>query len=533
MIAPATRPRRLYLIGCGPESPADATVAELGFKAFNLARIERLGVPVPEAFVLGTSWCREFLALGGRLPEGTRPQLMAALAQLESKTGFSFGGARRPLLVSVRSGAPVSMPGMLETVLNVGLCSETIPGFLRLSGSPRLVFDAYRRLIECYAEVVARLETWPFAEARREALENAGVVHMNELDFRALRDLAQRYLELYEAAAGGPFPQSPIEQLEGAIAAVFRSWQGAKARYYREAHGIDDNLGTAACVQRMVFGNAGGTSGAGVGFTRDPATGEQALYFDYVANAQGDDVVSGRTGVDRYEAERLPAAILEELTELSRLLEREFRDAQEFEFTVQDGQLFMLQTREAKRTPLAALRIAVELAEAGLLSAAEARERVASLKPEQLETVSLKDAQSVQPLATGISASVGVATGAAVCDAQRAIARAAAGEAVILVREDLTTVDIQALEVAAGVLATRGARTAHAAVVARQLGKVCIVGCTGLEVRTDQGEMRFGAARIAEGTELTLDAQSGRVYQGRIPVVRSRPEDLLARLAKL
>jgi len=523
----------LHLIGCGPQNQAPGTVAELGFKAYNLARLARLGVPVPPAFVLGTDWCRDFLERGGRLPEDTRTQLSGALHHLEAASGLSFGSARRPLLVSVRSGAPVSMPGMLETVLDVGLCSSTLPGFLRQSGNPHLVWDSYRRLIECYAEIVAGLDGAPFAAARREALASAGAAALGELDFRALRALAQRELELYAAGSGHGFPQSPIGQLEGAIAAVFRSWDGAKARFYREAHGIDAALGTAVTVQRMVFGNGGGTSGAGVGFTRNPATGRAELYLDYVANAQGEDVVSGRTEVIRSAADELPEHIAEELAELSTLLEREFGDAQEFEFTVENDELFVLQTRDAKRTPLAALRIAVELAESGIITAAQARERVAKLAPEQLDVVELAGTESAELLATGVSAGVGVATGAAVCDAARAIERARTGEPVILVREDIATSDIAALEAAAGLLAARGARTAHAAVVARQLGKACIVGCTGLEIESDRRALRFGSRRLMEGEVLTLEAAMGRVYAGALAVARHRPEDLLARLAKL
>jgi pyruvate,orthophosphate dikinase len=505
----------------------------LGFKAYNLARIARLGVRVPAAFVLGTAWCREFQALGGQLPPDTREQLLAALRQLEASSGLGFGSTRRPLLVSVRSGAPVSMPGMLETVLDVGLCTTTLPGFLRLSGNPRLVWDSYRRLIECYAEIVAGLDSAPFAAARQEALASAGASTVGELDFRALRALAQRELELYQAAADHAFPQSPIEQLEQAVAAVFRSWDAPKARFYRDAHGIDAALGTAVTVQRMVFGNGGGTSGAGVGFTRNPATGGAELYLDYAPNAQGEDVVSGRTELARASAERLPGHIVEELGELATLLEHEFRDAQEFEFTVENSELFVLQTRDAKRTPLAALRIAVEFAESGLQAAARAREQVALLPPDQLETTELAGAGSAELLATGVPASIGVASGVAVCDTQRAIERARGGEAVILVREDVVTSDISALEVTAGLLSARGARTAHAAVVARQLGKVCIVGCTGLEIEPGARALHFGPRRVAEGEWLTLDAATGRVYAGELPIVRHRADDLLARLAQL
>jgi pyruvate,orthophosphate dikinase len=355
-----------------------------------------------------------------------------------------------------------------------------------------------------------------------------------ELDFRALRALAQRELELYQAGAEQLFPQSPVEQLEQAIGAVFRSWDGEKAKFYRRSHGIDSALGTAVTVQRMVFGNAGGTSGAGVGFTRDPATGSAQLYLDYAPNAQGEDVVSGRTLlVGATPAETLPAHIHQELTQLAALLEQEFRDVQEFEFTVENEKLYILQTRDAKRTPLAALRIAVELAESGLVTAAQARERVAKLPTDQLETVELAGTESVEPLATGIPASIGVASGVAVCDPLRAIERARAGEAVILVRDGVATGDIAALEVAAGLLAVGGARTAHAAVVARQLGKACIVGCAGLEIESDQRTLRFGSQRLAEGDMLTLDATTGRVYAGILQILRRRPLELLDRLAKL
>ncbi|HUO96846.1 MAG TPA: PEP/pyruvate-binding domain-containing protein [Steroidobacteraceae bacterium] len=523
--------RRLYLIGCGPNDARAGTLDELGFKAYNLARLARLGAPVPPAFVLDTNWCRAFRAAGGALPDGTRTELAAALAQLEAASGLGFGSARRPLIVAVRSGAPVSMPGMLETVLNVGLCDATVPGLVRLTGNPRLVWDSYRRLIEAYAEIVAMLAPAPFAALRQAALAQAEARTLAEVDFRGLRALVERELETYAALAGEPFPQVPLAQLEAAVVAVWRSWDGDKARWYRGAHAIDAALGTAVTVQRMVFGNAGGTSGAGVGFTRDPSTGAAALYLDYAPNAQGEDVVAGRTALGSDPAAEIAAPIREELVELAQLLEHEFRDAQEFEFTVENGELYVLQTRDAKRTPLAALEIAVALGEAGLLSPAQARARVAALDPERLASVEL--AAPADPLATGVPASVGVASGAAVFDPARALERARRGEPVVLLREDVTTADIAALEAAVGLVAARGARTAHAAVVARQLGKACIVGCQALTIDPGQRAAWFGTERIAEGELLTIDAGSGRVYRGSLPVVRRRPEALWRRLAAL
>jgi pyruvate, orthophosphate dikinase len=525
--------RHLYLIGCGPNEAPRGTVAELGFKAFNLAQLARRGVPVPPAFVLGTGWCRAFQARGNALPEGARAELVAALRQLEAASGLGFGSSRRPLLVAVRSGAPVSMPGMMQTVLNVGLCEATVPGMIRLTGNPRLVWDSYRRLIESYADTVAGAATEPFAAARQAALAAAEVATLQELDFRALRALACRELELYAAVAGQPFPQLPLDQLEHAVAAVLRSWDGAKARWYRAAHGIDHGLGTAVTVQRMVFGNAGGTSGAGVGFTRNPSTGAAELYLDYAANAQGEDVVAGRTALASGGADRLPEPVGDELVELAALLEHEFRDAQEFEFTVENGELFVLQTRAAKRTPPAALAIAVALAEAGLITPAEARARVAALDPDRLATPELVGAVSATPLASGIGASIGVASGVAIFDPGRAIERARAGEAVILLREEVATDDIAALEAAAGLVAARGARTAHAAVVARQLGKACIVGCRELAVDADGRGGRLGTHRVREAELLTVDAGTGRIYAGALPVVRRQPEDLMRRLAAL
>ncbi len=526
--------RRLYLIGCGSTDAPRGELGELGFKAYNLARLARLGVPVPPAFVLGTGWCRAYQAQGGALPADTTAELTAALRHIETASGLGFGSRRRPLLVSVRSGAPVSMPGMMETVLNVGLTETTLPGLLRLTGNPRLVWDSYRRLIESYAEIVDGLAPGPFIAARREALATAGAATLAELDFRALRELAARELELFAAAAGRPFPQTPLEQLEHAIAAVLRSWDGPKARFYRTAHAIDARVGTAVTVQRMVFGNAGGTSGAGVGFTRDPATGAAQLYADYVPNAQGEDVVAGRTGLEGGAGiQRLPEAARDELAELAQLLEHEFRDAQEFEFTLENGALFVLQTREAKRTPLAALAIAVALGEAGLVTPAEARSRVAALDPERLVTLELAGAESATPLATGVAASIGVASGVAVFEPVRAIERARAGEAVILLREEVATADIAALEAAAGLVAARGARTSHAAVIARQLGKACVVGCASLAIDADARAGHFGAERVAEGDPLTVDAGSGRIYAGTLPVARRRPDALLARLEAL
>ena len=523
--------RQVYLIGCGPDGSALGPAAAMGFKAFNLARMAQLGIAVPAAFVLGTSYCREFLGAGGTLSDEARDQIQSCVRRLEAASGLGLGSARRPLLLSVRSGAPVSMPGMMDTVLNVGLCDSTLPGLLRLTGNPRLAWDSYRRLVHGFAEVVEGARAEPFAAAAREELQLGGTDRLDRLDFRSLRSLATRFLDIYAEVVGRPFPQSPAEQLDAAVAAVFRSWNSAKAVAYRRANDISGELGTAVTVQQMVFGNAGGSSGAGVAFTRDPATGENSLYLDFAFNAQGEDVVSGRTALEHGQdlARRLPQ-VHGELLALKEQLEAEFRDAQELEFTVQDGRLYLLQTRAAKRTPLAALRIAVEQLEAGLLSPAEAARNLAGLDPARIEIERVAGTGGDVPLARGVAASIGVASGRIAMDPARAVELARDGGPVLLLREDIATSDIVAIQAAAGILTTRGGRTSHAAVVARQLGKACIVGCTELSVGPNERTCSIAGRTLHEGDELCLDANTGAVFAGAPRITRERPTDLLQRL---
>jgi len=523
--------RQVFLIGCGPEASALGPVEAMGFKAFNLARMAQLGITVPAAFVLGTDYCREFLAAGGTLSEEAREQIRSCLRRLEAASGLGLGSPRRPLLLSVRSGAPVSMPGMMDTVLNIGLCDSTLPGLLRLTGNPRLAWDSYRRLVQGFAEVVQGARPEPFAAAASEELQRSGTERLDRLDFRGLRSLAMRFLDVYAEAVGEPFPQSPAEQLDAAAAAVFRSWNSEKAVAYRRANRISSDLGTAVTVQQMVFGNSGGSSGAGVVFTRDPATGENSLYLDFAFNAQGEDVVSGRTALEHGQdlARRLPR-VYEELLALKEQLEGEFRDAQELEFTVQDGQLFLLQTRAAKRTALAALRIAVEQLEAGLLTPTEAGRNLAGIDPAAIEIVHVAGTGGDAPLARGIAASIGVASGRIAMHPERAVELARDGGPVLLLREDIATSDIVAIQAAAGILTTRGGRTSHAAVVARQLGKACIVGCSELMIDPGERTCSIAGLTLHEGDHLCLDANTGAVFAGEPRITRERPTALLQRL---
>lgn len=523
-----------YVIAPGLVAPAPDP-QRMGFKAANLARMLLLDLPVPPAVVLGTAHCRALRtepdALRVRLPD----ILAEAIERLERATGLGFGAARRPLLVSVRSGAPVSMPGMMDTLLNIGLTETSLPGLLLATGNPRLVWDAWRRLIQQFAEVVHGAAAAPFDTVVAAACERAGVATANELDFQALRGVGADFLALYEELVGQRFPQRPEKQLRAAVEAVFASWDSPRAIEYRRLNGIDDGLGTAVTLQRMVFGNAGGTSGAGVGFTRDPATGADTPYLDFMFNAQGEDVVSGRHATSAAnDAPRLALAMPEVMARLGQvggILEDAFGDMQEYEFTVDNGRLFLLQTRTGKRTPWAALRIAVERVRAGRLKPDEALRRLDGIDLAAIVERRLAGG-SEGALARAVAAGIGVASGPLALDAAAARDFAARGRPAILVRDDVATTDIEGIAVAAGLLAARGSRTAHAAVVARQMDKVCLVGCAGLRCDPAARRIELGGQALAEGALLTLDANTGLVYAGAREVVEVRPAEWLAEVAR-
>jgi len=525
-------PKHFYLVASGQTPPHHKPTPEnMGSKAHNLLRMASIGLPVPAALVIGTHFTRS--------PEDCMlPLFSVGLPALESVTDMVFGDPRQPLIVSVRSGAPVSMPGMMETLLNVGLCEATLPGLLRQTGNPRLVWDAYRRLIATYGEVVAGLPGALFEEEIRRTTQGRDE---RLLDFSDLRDLSRRFLAMYLEHAGEPFPQEVRAQLSGAVHAVFASWQLPKAKSYREMHGIDDAMGTAVTIQRMVFGNSGCHSGAGVGFTRDPTSGNNQMWVDFLANAQGEDVVAGQRNAHGHAvlAQAAPDA-WNELQATALRLEQEFQDMQDFEFTVQDGALYMLQTRSGKRTPLASARIALDMLDEGLIKAEQALERTASLQDADLATQRLvtqnaetSEAGPVAPLAQATSACNGVVSGEIALDAQRVQERRAAGVAVVLVRQDAQTSDIAALDAAAGLLTHRGARTSHAAVVARQMNRVCLVACDNLHIDEARRVVRLGDRDFDEGDLITLDGNEGLVYAGQVAAVSVVDEVLLARLAAL
>lgn len=518
----------LYLIL--PQAPlAKGGAAEVGNKAWNLMRLAQAGLPVPPAFVLPTDWR---LRDGPARETALRQALTNGVARLEIAAGLKFGASRRPLLVSVRSGAAVSMPGMMETVLDVGLNGETVEALIGLTGNPRLAWDSYRRLVQGYAEVVADLPTAPFDALVAAALQREDAASERELDHRALRALTLSMLDCYRTLAGRDFPADPHEQLAAAAAAVFRSWDAPKAVSYRRLNGLSGLSGTAVTVQAMVFGNAGGASGSGVGFTRNPATGAREFYYDFQFNGQGEDVVAGRQRLGDHDRLRaaLPA-VFARLSEICRELEALFRDAQDFEFTIQSGTLFLLQTRRAKRTDWAALTIAADMVAEGLLTPAEALERLEGIDLQGVVRTRFAEPQP-QPLATALAAGVGVATGAIALDVEAVKRLAAEGEPALLVRRDTATTDIEGMALAAGILTASGGRTSHAAVVARQLGKVCLVGCKGLEIDLEKRQCRIGATLFDEGDFLSLDGNSGAVYPGRLAPLTERPERALGAIAE-
>jgi pyruvate,orthophosphate dikinase len=526
---------KVFSIDAETVQPAADLVGEVGNKAFNLMRLAALGLPVPPAFVLSTAYCRAWTANDRRPPADLGATLGVHVRRIENLTGLVFGDERRPLLLSVRSGAAASMPGMMDTMLNIGLTPRTLPGLIETTGNPRLAWDSLRRLVQSFAETVKERPGAAFDAVTNGALAMADVDQVADLDSLALRALTRDILTVYQDEVGESFPDDPMEQLIEAADAVFRSWDSERAVAYRQMNHLTGLDGTAVTVQRMVFGNAGSTSGSGVGFTRNPASGENRLYMDFQFNAQGEDVVSGRYALDGGAIgatlpDLLPAAYAR-LMDIRHGLEQAFGDAQDFEFTIQEGEVFMLQTRRAKRTPWAALKIAVDLVAEGLIEPAAALEQIADLDLETLGRRRLVG-QDMAPLARAIPASIGVASGRIALDSKSATELAARGERVILVRIDTTTDDIAGMAAAEGTLTARGGRTSHAAVVARQLDKCCLVGCSALNVATDLSHCEIGGRRFVAGDEITLDADQGAVYAGILQVEIERPTAELAKIEK-
>ncbi|MER6181765.1 pyruvate, phosphate dikinase [Streptomyces sp. NPDC001652] len=494
----------------------------LGGKGANLAEMTRLGLPVPPGFTVTTDACRVFLTTGAE-PAGMSAEVSRHLSALEDSAGRRLGQRDDPLLVSVRSGARFSMPGMMETVLDIGLNDESVLGLAKTSGNDRFAWDSYRRLVQMFGSTVMGVDATLFDEAMTLLKQDRDAVDDLHLDTTDLVGLVEIYKRLILDVTGQAFPQSPAEQLRLAILAVFRSWNGERARLYRRREQIPDDLGTAVTVQRMVYGNLGSDSGSGVAFTRDPATGRRGLYGDYLANAQGEDVVAGiRNTMPLAELERLDPDSFERLRDHMECLERHYRDLCDIEFTIERGTLWMLQTRVGKRTAEAAFAIAAQLVEEGQITSQEALARVSGDGLARLMFPRFDTDATGEPLAHGLAASPGAAVGAAVFDSAEAVRRAAAGEKVVLVRQETTPDDLPGMVAAEAVLTSRGGKTSHAAVVARGMGKVCVCGAEDLSVDTEARRFTTPDGTVVEeGTVISVDGSAGAVYAGAVSMVAS------------
>ncbi|WP_409054956.1 pyruvate, phosphate dikinase [Streptomyces sp. SYP-A7185] len=494
----------------------------LGGKGANLAEMTRLGLPVPPGFTVTTEACRAFLDSGGE-PEGMWREVSDRLTALERAAGRLLGQPDGPLLLSVRSGARFSMPGMMETILDIGLNDESVLGLAKVSGNERFAWDSYRRLVQMFGSTVMGVDSAHFEREIAVLKETRGVQDDVHLTAGDLAGLVDTFKELIRDETGETFPQSPAEQLRRAVLAVFASWNGERARLYRRREHIADDLGTAVNVQRMVFGNLGADSGSGVAFTRDPATGRPGLYGDYLPDAQGEDVVAGiRNAVPLTELQRLDPGSYDRLRAHMQTLEGHYRDLCDIEFTIEHGTLWMLQTRVGKRTAEAAFAIAAELADEGTITQDEALVRVSGEQLARLMFPRFDADATGEPLAHGVPASPGAAVGAAVFDSAEAVRRATAGEKVVLVRQETTPDDLPGMIAAQAVLTSRGGKTSHAAVVARGMGKVCVCGAEALSV--DTGARRFttpDGTVVEEGTVLSVDGSAGAVYQGPVPLADS------------
>jgi pyruvate,orthophosphate dikinase len=522
----------VYTFGDGKAEGEAGMKNLLGGKGANLAEMSNLGLPVPPGFTITTGVCTYFYDNEKSYPPDLTDQVSAALAHIGGLTGKTFGDEANPLLVSVRSGARASMPGMMDTVLNLGLNDTTVEAVARAAGDARFAWDSYRRFITMYSDVVLGVAHHHFEEALEAYKERKGLDLDTDLSADDWRMLVSRYKEIVQKELGKPFPQDPKEQLWGAIGAVFGSWMNARAIKYRELHGIPASWGTAVNVQSMVFGNMGETSATGVAFTRNPSTGERALYGEFLINAQGEDVVAGiRTPQDITEAARIASgstkpslekAMPEAYAELVRiygLLEKHYRDMQDLEFTIETGKLWMLQTRNGKRTAKAALRIAVELAAEGVISEQEAVMRVEPAALDQLLHPTIDPKAERKLIASGLPASPGAASGEIVFTSEEAEEAKKAGRKVILVRVETSPEDIHGMHAAEGILTTRGGMTSHAAVVARGMGKPCVSGAGSLRVDQAAGTMSAAGVTLKRGEIITIDGGAGQVLAGRVKML--------------
>src|SRR5215467_6748558 len=522
-----TTVKYVYFFGGGKADGNGKMKDELGGKGAGLAEMTNATLPVPPGFTIQTEACREYMRHNAVSSEVDR-QMEEALARLEQLQRQKLGEGENPLLVSVRSGAKFSMPGMMDTILNLGLNDRSVESLAKRSNNPRFAADSYRRLIQMFGNVVLDIPKSAFEEVFDAKKKQKKAKSDTDLDAKALQEVIVEYKKVVKKHAKRDFPQDPREQLVLARDAVFRSWQNDRAKTYRHINNIDDMLGTAVNVQAMVFGNLGETSGTGVGFTRNPAIGTKEFYGEFLMNAQGEDVVAGiRTPVHISELEKIMPDVYRQLHEITNRLETHYRDMQDFEFTIQDGKLYMLQTRNGKRTGIAAVRVAIQMVEEGLITKEEAIFRV---EPNQLYDFLVprldEKKTKVEVLATGLPASPGAAVGQIVFTADEAVEKANGGKnPVILVRAETTPEDIHGMEVAAGILTSRGGMTSHAAVVTRGMGKCCVAGAGDIHVDEKARTMTVKGQKFREGDWISLDGTTGRVIKGKLDAIPPKADD--------
>ena len=520
----------VFFFGGGKAEGSGSMKNELGGKGAGLAEMTNAGLPVPPGFTIQTEACREYMRSGSQVSAAVREQTEDALQRLEQLQDQKLGDGKNPLLVSVRSGAKFSMPGMMDTILNLGLNDRSVEALASRSNNPRFAYDSYRRLIQMFGNVVLEIPKSVFDEIFDKKKKQKKAKLDTELDARALKEVVQEYKAALKKHAKRDFPQDPHEQLIMARDAVFRSWNNERAKHYRRINNISDDLGTAVNVQAMVFGNLGETSGTGVGFTRNPATGAKEFYGEFLMNAQGEDVVAGiRTPVHISELEKIMPGVYRQLREITARLETHYRDMQDFEFTIQDGKLYMLQTRNGKRTGRAAVRVAIDMVNERLINEQEAIFRVDPVQLYDFLVPTLDEKKAkVEVLATGLPASPGAAVGQIVFTADDAVEKAGPRgkrTPVILVRAETTPEDIHGMEVAAGILTSRGGMTSHAAVVTRGMGKCCVAGAGDIEVNERAREMRVKGEVFREGDWISLDGTTGRVIKGKLNTLEASADD--------
>lgn len=492
----------------------------LGGKGANLAEMSNIGLPVPAGLTITTEACIDFFAENKNLPEGLEEQLWEKLRNLEQSTGKKFGDKENPLLVSVRSGAVISMPGMMDTILNLGLNDETVQGLASITGDERFALDCYRRFIQMFSDVVLEIEHFEFETVLQKYKEKAGVENDYQLKAEDLQKIIKEYKTIVKRVTGEDFPLEPNKQLIMAVQAVFSSWNNSRAIYYRKINKIPDDLGTAVNVQSMVFGNMGNDSGTGVAFTRNPANGEKAIYGEYLMNAQGEDVVAGiRTPKSINKLQEDLPEVYEEFLRVADLLEKHYKDMQDIEFTIENKKLYLLQTRNGKRTTAAAIKVAVDMVGEGLITREEALTRIEPTQLDQLLHRSIDPEAELEVIATGLPASPGAGSGQITFDATEAENLGKEGQDVILVRTETTPDDIHGIVYSKGVLTSRGGMTSHAAVVARGMGKPCVCGCEDLKIDYSKGELTVGELVLKKGDILSIDGATGKVILGKVPMI--------------